>query len=1309
MREFELLDRHEIDNLLDLEEAKEERKASRLSKLPDALQTILLGRMAQADAQGLIDSLTELRKGDPHLYAEAMRALQVPFGNQAVNQLHEQIVSGARSREAEPPNIVSTAAYLKGRAVEVGLPAVEGTAGQPALEDPEFLRTLDADFAALRVELDRIGSLPHVNTQEALEQVLSLRRQWGDRGEQLAAQPEWRQRVDGAYREVVERVILRAMESSDQDGQLKFHMDSQGQSDLVGLLQQIGVDQEFFKRHGLDLEFLREQGPALMSSMFDKLGKAQWQAEIPTGAPEMGARRSRRASPVGAEPGVRININLGKILQNLFQPEIARLASKLGMAGQDVHIHSDETSRQITESRGATGVAMGDVIHLHPERVEPSSDEGRRVLAHEMAHLAQAELPGTEYSSETALDAEIEADEFSRSYVAGEAVSLPEVSRAPMAMAADVDAAQLTEEEKKRRQDRARALPASLKTTMEKAFRTDFSTVKVYEGDQASQMGALAYTQGEEIHFGPGQYEPDSQSGRELLGHELAHVVQQREGRVASQSSRGDYAVNQDSHLEAEADQQGALAAQGVEVAGGPTMAIGPEVESMADAQATPQAMLDSSAPIQMQEGEEAAEVKIKMAGDMYQIRRGGDQARLVKDIRWEPVSGLVLTQADLEFNGDDIVRGNLRGSLVVGEYVSAESITLSVNSNGTVDTSISNARLTVGDLIVGAIDCRISANGISGKATINPDQITVGNNLVVKGGSMELKLDTTGNIQAKGTLTLEVAGIGDLTLKAKLDNTSLSGKMTLKLAEPLELVTGVKLETVSLEGDYNKEAFELRGKVKLDVLQWAKAEITGSFKYPEKTWSATGTLTQSKAYTAGELEISKGELTVNLENGDLKEVKGRADFAYKQWNGDVKGTYDVPSSSFTGDGKVQLTDPLSFSGGGIKLLSAKGEVKVKDNALTEVTGSASAEIPYEGQPRFKVSVERATIDVPASEFSGKGSAELIPTLTISAGNTTVTLKAGKVSAEVEKNRFKRADIQQKIEAEVTTDFAERTITLQGGVEAGSIEGTQISCDASLNLKSPISWEKGDVKATLKTGSIKVKLEQNVLQSTKFDAEANLSVSNIEGASEPLRLKGRLSGEYKPSGIDIDTTVNLEPPFTWEKGDVGVTLTSGSVKLDVKSGVLQSFQFATKAQVEVKNIKGASGPLQLAGQLGGEYKQSGLDLDTTVDLMPPFVFGKDNVTATFNSGSVKLDVKKSKFKSFKADVDANVVIDKIEGAKAGPLNLHSKTTIGYTPEGLDIDADLKLVPPFVFGKNNVTATFNSGKVALKVEKSKFKS
>jgi ribosomal protein S18 acetylase RimI-like enzyme len=97
---------------------------------------------------------------------------------------------------------------------------------------------------------------------------------------------------------------------------------------------------------------------------------------------------------------------------------------------------------------------------------------------------------------------------------------------------------------------------------MEQAFNTSFADVRVHEGNHANSLGAIAYTQGSHIHFAPGKYNPDTSSGQTLLGHELAHVVQQRQGRVKPTGQVKGLPLNDNPVLEQEADRLGLKAAQ---------------------------------------------------------------------------------------------------------------------------------------------------------------------------------------------------------------------------------------------------------------------------------------------------------------------------------------------------------------------------------------------------------------------------------------------------------------------------------------------------------------------------------------------------------------------------------------------------------------------------------------------------------------------------------------------------------------------------------------------------------------------------
>ena len=115
-------------------------------------------------------------------------------------------------------------------------------------------------------------------------------------------------------------------------------------------------------------------------------------------------------------------------------------------------------------------------------------------------------------------------------------------------------------------------LPEAVQRKMETFFGTNFSDVRVFMGPQASSIGALAFTLGSNIYFAPGQYDPHSVRGQQVLGHELTHVIQQRAGRVRNPQGFG-IAVVQDHALEAEADRLGMRAAAQPLPAGHPSPA----------------------------------------------------------------------------------------------------------------------------------------------------------------------------------------------------------------------------------------------------------------------------------------------------------------------------------------------------------------------------------------------------------------------------------------------------------------------------------------------------------------------------------------------------------------------------------------------------------------------------------------------------------------------------------------------------------------------------------------------------------------
>lgn len=74
-------------------------------------------------------------------------------------------------------------------------------------------------------------------------------------------------------------------------------------------------------------------------------------------------------------------------------------------------------------------------------------------------------------------------------------------------------------------------LASDARAFFEPRLGVDLGHVRVQTGSQAAgvarQLDARAFTVGNNITFGAGQYQPSSSEGRRLIAHELTHVIQQ--------------------------------------------------------------------------------------------------------------------------------------------------------------------------------------------------------------------------------------------------------------------------------------------------------------------------------------------------------------------------------------------------------------------------------------------------------------------------------------------------------------------------------------------------------------------------------------------------------------------------------------------------------------------------------------------------------------------------------------------------------------------------------------------------------------
>src|SRR6056297_166955 len=86
------------------------------------------------------------------------------------------------------------------------------------------------------------------------------------------------------------------------------------------------------------------------------------------------------------------------------------------------------------------------------------------------------------------------------------------------------------------------SLPKDVNNEMSQKIGHDFSDVSIHTNDRASLMskniGARAFTHGNDIYFNSGEYNPGTQKGKHLLAHELTHVVQQNGQTLQSNNNK---------------------------------------------------------------------------------------------------------------------------------------------------------------------------------------------------------------------------------------------------------------------------------------------------------------------------------------------------------------------------------------------------------------------------------------------------------------------------------------------------------------------------------------------------------------------------------------------------------------------------------------------------------------------------------------------------------------------------------------------------------------------------------------------------
>lgn len=179
------------------------------------------------------------------------------------------------------------------------------------------------------------------------------------------------------------------------------------------------------------------------------------------------------------------------------------------------------------------------------------------------------------------------------------------------------------------------ALESQIQSDMEQAFSHDFDNVRIHTGESADEAAgrfhARAFTIGNHIFFKQGTYNPSDNEGRYLLGHELAHTIQQS-GNLPEMD---DISPCRDRGLEDEADRTAisALSGTAAEITG---KAAGVQFDDglLSRAYRTVSGWLG---------GEEEGEVEAEPGTEEYDIEVAGELLTGIEEVLGRPLTATAI------------------------------------------------------------------------------------------------------------------------------------------------------------------------------------------------------------------------------------------------------------------------------------------------------------------------------------------------------------------------------------------------------------------------------------------------------------------------------------------------------------------------------------------------------------------------------------------------------------------------------------------------------------------------------------------
>lgn len=240
-----------------------------------------------------------------------------------------------------------------------------------------------------------------------------------------------------------------------------------------------------------------------------------------------------KTNGISPENGMPLQTKHGELIQ---EKPLAESITPLVQKKEEVRVKAEAEEEELQAKAKA---------EEEEEMVQGQIEEEEEVQAQAEEEEEPVQMQTDDEEEEVPLKGEIQAkedDEEEEVPIKGEAKAQAEEEEEIQAkgqggLKGQAVASPSVESRLKRNGSNGSKMDKNTRAEMERSFGTDFSRVNIHTDNEAVQlnkeMGAQAFTHGNDVYFNEGKYKPGSNDGKHLLAHELTHTIQQT-GRISN-------------------------------------------------------------------------------------------------------------------------------------------------------------------------------------------------------------------------------------------------------------------------------------------------------------------------------------------------------------------------------------------------------------------------------------------------------------------------------------------------------------------------------------------------------------------------------------------------------------------------------------------------------------------------------------------------------------------------------------------------------------------------------------------------------